>query len=97
LSRDWSSDVCSSDLLPTLQVLSIRRVPVFSLDMSDVASSICTIFVQTLQRTEINDVRLNLQLTRQKPGDVEGKPGGLVQIAFEQIGRASCREREESA
>src|SRR5690606_39848968 len=93
-SRDWSSDVCSSDLhvtndhLPQARQVELRRARIqsgLSLDMAD---------------TEVVDIlgRLGLSLeTESAEGWLFSIPSYRFDIAIEEIGRASCRERGESA
>src|SRR5690606_40353944 len=80
-SRDWSSDVCSSDLLRTGQPLQHALRSVFG---------ICGIgcYFYALGRIPIADATA---LTYSAPLFLV-----LLAILFLEIGRASCRERVES-
>src|SRR5438046_6161064 len=91
LVRDWSSDVCSSDLAlpqvdyPTIQVLTFY--PVASPDV--MASSVTA----PLERQFGQMPGLNQMMSTSS----FGSSVITLQFALEQIGRASCRERVRSA
>src|SRR5207253_3595989 len=81
--RDWSSDVCSSDLfVPSSEVIGIAR---------DVRS-------MDLRRIDESYIYLPLSQRRQWTGTLlvrtDGDPRQLLPAT--EIGRASCRERVES-
>src|SRR5207245_4948070 len=82
--RDWSSDVCSSDLLPCRQ----RR-----------HGGAGTLLID---REPLLEVLLRLFLvapeeSRHLHGDVAGQGVGAYGARVEQIGRASCRGRDETS
>src|SRR5690606_40603202 len=87
-SRDWSSDVCSSDLLdPQFGFLHVLRPgrPALALDLVEEFRSV---ILDRLAFTLIN--RKQIQAS-----DFECREGGAVSLTDEEIGRASCRERVE--
>ena len=82
--RDWSSDVCSSDLAQYLELAG--------LGVDDV---IRTPFTPDIQREDTAIIMLNTGPERQVLvilGDSESALRDVV-VQLSQIGRASCRER----
>src|SRR5207302_2322943 len=83
-SRDWSSDVCSSDLVDK----GLDAFPLDSLGERLVVSS--TLVARILVQPGMGADRQQREDPLRPPRrDVEGEPS--------EIGRASCRERGESA
>src|SRR5690606_39533596 len=92
-SRDWSSDVCSSDLQVNAQRLGCEARAVkgaqdkaFALDAYDAA------------RDRLNQIdqlmgRIN---TTQDPKDIAELQGRIAAEQAMKIGRASCRERVDT-
>src|SRR5207253_6117147 len=84
--RDWSSDVCSSDLVAEMQHLGLAEAdPAHDLDGWD----------QAVKIVILANVLMGRNL---RPADVERTPVAAVDPSWlrQQIGRASCRERVES-
>src|SRR5439155_7050998 len=92
--RDWSSDVCSSDLTPT-RALDQHAVDAALFDEARVG--VCGTLPLAVLREQKDEVP--------RPGPVEGaaddrRVDGVAQRGHEQseeIGRASCRETVEIA
>src|SRR5439155_4746479 len=82
--RDWSSDVCSSDLLPGVgrsTAAPVTSLPPFATPVSRAPDSVIVLGPSLL----ISITRLRLA----------GSDSAIA--ALNQIGRASCRERGESS
>src|SRR5690606_41017205 len=95
-SRDWSSDVCSSDLIEprwdgaTLYFISDRENKIFNVFRFDPQDR----RVQRLSDEAVWDVR-SMDV---HDGTIVYEAGGrLKELDTAKIGRASCRERGESA
>src|SRR3546814_4921562 len=90
---DWSSDVCSSDLISFIERVGKRR----ALDKADVVAA--RQFLETLEIIMLADRQFQrpMFIGQQRIGhlDVAGREIGLELIleAAGKIGRASCRER----
>src|SRR3546814_1061048 len=80
---DWSSDVCSSDLLPV--DLDQQALPA---GHSVIGEAIAALFEELLGRGRHH--RVDRHVTPQAGADLDRRS---VEIGFRQIGRASCRER----
>src|SRR5690625_7612005 len=94
--RDWSSDVCSSDLKDEVQAEVVQGGPLFSKKGVNLPNT--KISQPALTQKDIRDARfaikhhvdwvaLSFVRTAQDVMD-------LKEIIDEKIGRASCRERE---
>src|SRR5690606_40129365 len=95
-SRDWSSDVCSSDLRLRFRVLSPGSVTSAGLSNPGDAA----VRVTPAGLTEAGSRRVNPGSMRQGGPNKSMLPAQTLQssgISQAQIGRASCRERVESA
>src|SRR3546814_2705489 len=79
-SSDWSSDVCSSDLVPDAVRAAEAAEPVLLGDHRRIAK----VFDQLERRAERQDLG---------PLDLFNLGGEPPRIAGVEIGRASCRER----
>src|SRR5699024_11305343 len=81
--RDWSSDVCSSDLSP--QGVLVRNSAVLTIEENITPQDI-------LDHVEIvNCARVDC--TEKQKAAVYQKSTNVPQIGSREIGRASCRER----
>src|SRR5690606_39611635 len=81
-SRDWSSDVCSSDLTDVFQI----RATIYG-DEGD------AVFFPVVQRCgDTEHAWIAIPADGQDPHDLEEPAPGLT---IAEIGRASCRERVE--
>src|SRR5439155_11316131 len=76
--RDWSSDVCSSDLEGTVRAVNARAGTLELI--TGVGMSLRVVRMSTAPTTRLVAAGAAPRLADLKPGDVE-------------IGRASCRER----
>src|SRR5690606_40387912 len=91
-SRDWSSDVCSSDLA---DVVDVKQLDVSQLEASDaqaLARSLLVSFAGVLSPASFQE-RVDVLCT-----EANGNPLLLHELAqymldADQIGRASCRAR----
>src|SRR3546814_14120763 len=86
---DWSSDVCSSDLLPTIDPAAVRAAVALLADPAvDIATLACPI-ADERERTDPNVVKAVIAL------GAGGRSGRAPYFsrAKVQIGRASRRER----
>src|SRR5690606_40602609 len=95
-SRDWSSDVCSSDLPSTAKVGEVIEIKTLISHVMEtgqrkdqagntIPRNIINTFIATFNGKEVFKVDL-------QPG-ISANP----YMAFHKIGRASCRERVETA
>src|SRR5690606_40765811 len=89
-SRDWSSDVCSSDLKKDFEFLVVH---LFLLPLVHQASSTLPLAPPCKRRNDHDD--LEEGHTSENGHDRRPVPQGFVPLV-EEIGRASCREREKS-
>src|SRR3546814_19938140 len=82
---DWSSDVCSSDLLPHEVSTAAQITPRIALNIPIVSAAMDT----------VTEGRLAIAMARQGGmGIIHRNLSGEEQVAeVDQIGRASCRER----
>src|SRR3546814_9501946 len=104
---DWSSDVCSSDLWLVEQFKSAHGVDLSKDNMAvqrlKEAAEKAKVELSQVQQTQINlpfitatadgPLHLDEQLTRAKFQDLTSDLLQRTRPPFEQIGRASCRER----
>src|SRR5690606_40949931 len=88
-SRDWSSDVCSSDLMETQPIL-INPVTHLTYDRVRVLLAQGETFADAIS---IAEQELQVALGIGLPDLEINEPGTSLNILGE-IGRASCRERE---
>src|SRR5690606_40947157 len=84
-SRDWSSDVCSSDLGNPDEVFR-ARMPVFAATPIEGDPALAGVRVDEVRQSEAAPLR------RYEPGHPLADAQGYV-YAPDKIGRASCRER----
>src|SRR5690606_39862358 len=90
-SRDWSSDVCSSDL-------RIDRLRCFAvIDSGDPAhSQIRYGRLATASIHSPNGSTVTMKERRLESAETSGRSSAERMSSMVEIGRASCREREES-
>src|SRR5690606_40860542 len=90
-SRDWSSDVCASDLSAWMSALVDRS--------SCGGDQLVGLVVDVRELTQSGDVLACVVSTEEElTTAVQGRPDvGLGTAAVAEIGRASCRERERPA
>src|SRR3546814_10970690 len=92
--RDWSSDVCSSDLKDLADIPDNVKRKLEIVPVSDCDEVLARALVKELTPIEWTESEDDVQTTRTPQGDGE-QPGVLTHYAGarKQIGRASCRER----
>src|SRR5207249_6337080 len=90
--RDWSSDVCSSDLVEELPVLA-HELPSLEVEQRIAVVERVVAFLATtlLPHTQAEQLILYPEADRLLGGRHDGGA-----VAHNQIGRASCREKVES-
>src|SRR5690606_39516624 len=87
-SRDWSSDVCSSDLAPSWDGLWTGVHP---MDACVTNERMFVMSKDSYSRNELYEVDPELKFDRTQ----EGHRRQIQGTVYTKIGRASCREREE--
>src|SRR3546814_4734045 len=84
---DWSSDVCSSDLLPGVYLMALKAAPLMLL-------AIYAALRHKGHDTQLLAAMLAFQGAGAALSDLAEQIAGLVMVVgFAQLGRASCRER----
>src|SRR5207253_6832843 len=91
--RDWSSDVCSSDLIPS-HIKSHADVPLeFIVQRGDKLVKLTAVPTTiVLDRHE----SVGIGIVSKEANEVVDVPTAVWRSSGDQIGRASCRERAES-
>src|SRR5690606_40091466 len=87
-SRDWSSDVCSSDLLWAFKPMRMGLIGILLVPLV-----YCVIYLSAFYDPYENLQYLPVALVNEDRGAVQD--GEKIHVGDE-IGRASCRERAES-
>src|SRR5690606_41098679 len=93
-SRDWSSDVCSSDLRADLAVPMAVAGAVFMIAFRS-SSLLSARQVDLVEGAAIAEMRLLRLFPAPENGIINGDELHLGKLI--EIGRAPCRERDESA
>src|SRR5207249_6177145 len=87
--RDWSSDVCSSDLTSSCSDVSVRSKPV-------VVSVLVVVAMPVLQRVDADVPSIGVAREEVIAEELGGGEGRALCAVECEIGRASCRERVQS-
>src|SRR5690606_40850611 len=82
-SRDWSSDVCSSDLFSSISVYPSTPVSGDNINITGIIKNIGS----------NNALSYNAEIYNDLNFDSTGSPNELIFSQSFKIGRASCRER----
>src|SRR3546814_8313751 len=95
---DWSSDVCSSDLIGTLDSFTAAGFALTNAQALTVSGPVnggaSTSLTTTVGNLSINGAVSGTATTLKSAGAIsEGTNGSVTAATLSEIGRASCRER----
>src|SRR5690606_40614216 len=93
-SRDWSSDVCSSDLFDMARQTKLARAIQLALLTGVTAGGVGVVSTAYAQQPELEEITVTGSRIRVSDLDTP-RPVLMITRADMEIGSASCRERGE--
>src|SRR5699024_11380476 len=91
--RDWSSDVCSSDLKMDLQAMLEASGSGVEVNLEDMDESLKTTLTDSMKEEMSKSIASELGIAEDAVSADASIDGNVMNISMSKIGRASCRER----